>query len=89
MDLRLRERKCEWVDEHPLLVIYCIDKDSKPRNKSSANIVELGKGSGKVALESEEDIISFLIEVPNIETRDADMVQIELDPEHLDSEDEL
>lgn len=77
-DLRIHERDTEWVGKHPLMVIYCIDRNSK----------HSGTNTHKVDLNSKQDIIAFLVEIPNIGVWDKNRVCIKLDTSRL-SEDEF
>ena len=76
-DLRVLERSQQGLDNTPLMIIYCIDKDSK------ATIPKNGKEQRKVDLDSYDDVVTFLVEIPNVDTRNEDMVQIKLDPAKL------
>ena len=76
-DLRVEERRQQGLDNTPLMIIYCIDKDSK------ASLPKKGGESLKMDLNACDDVVAFLVEIPNVDTRNEDMVQIKLDPAKL------
>lgn len=77
-DLRKEQRQYEGL-ENPLLLIYCIDKDSKPRDNAKQT----------VPLDVEQDVIAFLVEVPDSDDDNSDMVAIDLDRIHLGEEEDV
>jgi len=78
-ELRKLEREEEGIVDQPLMIIYCIDKDSKSKDPEHKFTVDLN---------AKCDVVAFLVEIPNIDTRDSDMVQIELDVSHFEDDGE-
>lgn len=78
-ELRSLEREEEGIRDQPLMIIYCIDKDSKSKDPEHKFTIDL---------EACMDVVAFLVEIPNTDTRDSDMVQIELDVSRFEDSEE-
>lgn len=76
-DTRKLERDMENIT-NPLLLIYCIDKDSRPRQ------IDGKKPIFTTDLNAVCDVVAFLIEVPSSDDDDDSMVEIDLDYTHMD-----
>lgn len=76
-DLRKRQRNEENIT-NPLLLIYCIDKNSVSRVKNGV------PSEHTTDLNAVCDVASFLIEVPSSDDEDDSMVEIKLDYTHMD-----
>lgn len=76
-ETRKQQREMENI-ENPLLLIYCIDKDSTPRKKEGARDIYT------TDLNAVEDVAAFLVEVPSSDDEDDNMVEIDLDYLHLE-----
>ena len=65
------------LEKTPLMIIYCIDKNSQPRT-----------GSENVALNAKEDVVAFLVDIPDVKFEGVNETMVKIDLKYMKEDEE-